>query len=95
MKQRSKNYLRTFVNNAEGISSYKLMCQHIRQVVTGGRFVKMFRGRPRPYRVWSGVGGKPFKIYQGSSPKEGATHFDVYLMWKGNQPPKFYGFTLS
>lgn len=31
-----------------------------------------------------------YKYYQGSSLKEGATHFDVYL----NGNPTFYGFKL-
>jgi len=99
MKTRSKNYLGTFVNSPEGILSYKLMVKTIRQTVTGGRFMKMFRGSPRPYRQYGGSNGvKPFRIYQGSTPKKGATHFDCYLIqtWKDGKfhGPKFYNWEL-
>jgi hypothetical protein len=78
MKQRTYSYLGSFVNNAEGISSYKLMVKHIRQVIKGGTFQKRHRGGKRS-QAW----GRDFI-------KEESTHFDVYL--HGN--PTFYGFKL-
>lgn len=99
MNKRSNSYLGTFVNNEEGISSYKLMVHHIRQVVTGGRFLKMFRGNSRNYVKLQTPNGKTWKYYSGCSKKGGATHFDVYLMprstKKGWELPKFYNFVLQ
>jgi hypothetical protein len=104
MKQpRSTSYIGTFVNNVEGLSSYKLTIKHIRQVVNGGRFMKMFRGPgTRSFRIWkSVVNPNGFKYYSGSSRKEGATHFDVYLLGCYNnktgryENPKFYNFELK
>ena len=87
MKIRSKRYLGTFTNDAYGVSSYKLMVNHIRQVVRGGRFVKMFRGNSRPDRGY---------YHAGCSLKENATHFDVYLLGRDNtNVPKFYQFELK
>lgn len=95
---RPNTYLGTFVNSEEGISSYKMMVKTIRQTVNGGRFVKMFRGSPRPYRVYNGM-CVSFKHYQGSSRKEGSTHFDVYFLHRVNRGsvsyPKFYNFELK
>lgn len=78
MTNRTYSYLGSFVNNAEGISSYKLMVKNIRQVVKGGKFQKRHRGGNRS-RAW----GHDFI-------KEGATYFDVYLQGQ----PTFYGFKL-
>jgi hypothetical protein len=82
MKNRTPRYLGTFVNNAEGNSSYRLMIHHIRQVVKGGRFVKMFRGGRRNRMLVTNR--------LGNSLKDNSTHFDVYF--HGN--PTFYGFKL-
>lgn len=103
MKQRTSTYLGTFVNNVEGISSYKLMIKQIRQTVKGGRFVKMFRGNKRNRQMWVGGDGKIHHTNPGCSPKDGSTHFDVYLLnrsfhtvgtskWSS---PKFFNFELS
>ena len=98
---RSTSYIGTFVNSPEGLSSYKLAIYHIRQVVTGGRFMKMFRGNPRPFREYTSRDGKKVKLYSGSSRKEGSTHFDVYLMGSINpktqryENPKFFNFELK
>lgn len=102
MKQRSSSYIGTFVNNAEGLSSYKLTIRHIRQVVTGGRFIKMFRGNKRSFRLRKNyLTGNPYKWFSGCSVKEGATHFDVYLVGSFNpktgrhENPKFYNYELT
>lgn len=95
MKQRTNTYLGSFVNNDGGNSSYRLMIKHIRQVVNGGRFVKMYRGNSRPFWIWpSQVKPEGFKCYSGSSRKEGASHFDVYFLRRGNSEPSFYNFKL-
>ena len=85
--KRTKTYLGTFVNNSEGISSYKLMVKNVRNTVTGGRFVKMFRGNPKP---------------RPTNRRDGSTHFDVYLLARAGMrlnlwvrdEPKFFNFTL-
>lgn len=87
MKQpRSNSYLRTFQNTPEGNVEYKKFITNIRKSgIVGGRFVKMFRGNSRPFKIWkSVVNPNGFKYYSGSSRKEGATRFDVYLndTWK-------------
>jgi hypothetical protein len=87
MKQRTPTYLGSFVNSPEGISSYKLMVKTVRQTVVGGRFVKMFRGNPKP---------------RLTNRRDGSTHFDVYLLarvgmrsnrWVRDEP-KFFNFVL-
>lgn len=102
---RPNSYLGTFVNTPEGISSYKLMVKHIREVVTGGRFVKMFRGSPRSFTIheyqgsWQilkNIKSDTFKVYSGTSLKEKSTHFDVYLLDRGwKNRPKFFNFELK
>ncbi len=92
MKNRTHRYLGTFVNNDEGNSSYKLMVKNVRNTVTGGRFVKMFRGNKRDKTQYGSA---------GCARKEGSTHFDVYLLtkWSYNgfrqSEPKFFNFTLG
>lgn len=99
--KRTKTYLGTFVNSPEGISSYRLMVKAVRNTVTGGRFVKMFRGNPKP---------------RPTNRRDGSTYFDVYLLsrfswnraevfsgrtWVGyklvpvRNEPKFFNFVLS
>ncbi len=95
MKQRTKSYLGTFVNSPEGLSSYRLMIKHIRQVVTGGRFVKMFRGNPQYDLGTDWSTGKPCKLYQATQKNQGSTHFDVYLLPREHNFPKFYNFELK
>lgn len=101
MKQRTKSYLGTFVNSPEGLSSYRLMINHIRQVVTGGRFVKMFRGNSRTDWECNSFTGYIYQYRNGCSRKAGATHFDVYLLPRFNsntgayQAPRFYNFILK
>lgn len=95
MKERSISYLGTFVNSPEGTSSYKLMIKHIRQVVKGGRFLKMFRGNSRHVKYVDSKTGKVWKWYSGCSVKKGATHFDCYLISKGNNYPMFFRFKLD
>lgn len=95
-KQRTQSYIGTFVNTPEGISSYKLTIRHIRQVVTGGRFVKMFRGNSRTVqRRFVNYRGDLITVRSASSRKEGATHFDVYLLTKNRVSPMFYNYTLK
>lgn len=93
MKPRTRSYLGTFVNSPEGESSYRLMVKNIRQVVKGGRFVKMYRHNPSNPKKWP----------CGTLRKEGSSHFDVYLhsrvIVKGNKfswsHPRFYGWVLQ
>jgi hypothetical protein len=104
MKQRTNTYLGTFVNSPEGISSYKLMVKNVRNTVTGGRFVKMFRGNSRRFHEWTDRNGKTHRTYNGTAKKEGSTHFDVYLLsrvetnsfgdWFRSEP-KFFNFKLG
>lgn len=82
MMKRTYSYLGTFVNNAEGLSSYKLMVKHIRQVVKGGTFQKRHRGGERSQ---NGTFHR-----KGDFIKKGSTHFDVYFQGS----PTFYGFKL-
>lgn len=99
---RTQTYLGTFVNNAEGISSYKLMIKNVRNTVSGGRFVKMFRGNSKSFREFVDSDGKTHRFYNGTLKKEGSTHFDVYLLNRiyhrqngyGWSKPKFFNFTL-
>jgi hypothetical protein len=94
MKQRTTTYLGTFVNNAEGLSSYKLMVKNVRNTVTGGRFVKMFRNNPSNPKKWP----------CGTLRRDGSSHFDVYLLtrvetnsfgdWFRSEP-KFFNFKLG
>ncbi len=101
MKPRTSSYLGTFVNSPEGLSSYKLMVKNVRNTVTGGRFVKMFRGNSRKCDKIS-FQGKTWSTRSGCSRKEGATHFDVYLLSRihhtennyGWSHPKFFNFSL-
>jgi len=78
MKRESKNYIGTFQNTPEGIQSYKNLIQSMRQIVKGGRFVKMFRGKNRPTHQINGFNGQQYKIY-GNQIQKNSTHFDLYL----------------
>lgn len=86
MKQRSNSYLRTFPNTVEGNLEYKQMVLNIRKVITGGRFLKMFRGNKRRMCQYGRC---------GSSPKEGATHFDCYLFPRNDVNPKLFNLVIN
>jgi len=89
MKRHSKKYIGTFQNNNEGIELYKKFIQSTRQIVIGGRFVKMVRGKNRPISYVLGwkTGSTPIGTkretmtykYYGNQRTNKATHFDLYL----------------
>ena len=67
MEKRSRHYIGTFVLNKRGEEAYKRTIKTVRELVNGGRFVKMYRGGKR------NKGSK-------TTLKRNSTHFDVYLL---------------
>lgn len=75
-KKRTKTYLGTFYNDADGNANYQRMIRDLRHIIAGGRFVKMFRnGKRTPGSA--------------STLNEGASHFDCYLLSRNHQLPTY------
>jgi hypothetical protein len=98
---RSKSYLATFPNTSKGNRQYKTLITDIRKVVTGGRFIKMFRGGTRHYDRFINYQGKHVTMGGACSLNDG-TRFDVYLLGRdynfetqSHDYPKFFGFELK
>ena len=79
MKTRSKSYLGTFKTTPEGLKEYEEFKKtHWKPEGKGYCLMKMFRGNKR--KTMSGVWfGSRVNYHAGTSPKLGATHFDVYI----------------
>lgn len=75
---RVSNYIGTFQNTDEGNSRYKSIIKKLRLVLSGGTFMKMFRGSKRKLLFHFPDGSE---CRSGSSSKKGSTHFDVYFQY--------------
>lgn len=78
MRTRTPTFIARFTNDAEGICNYKQAISEIRKHTSGGRFIKMFRyGKRNP----------GYFVQSGSTLKNGASHFDAYLICRDGKAP--------
>lgn len=85
---RTKSYIGTFTNDAQGKEAYRVAKCVLRSQVSGGRFVKMFRNGTRYSCVrHHATTNKPYRYWAGTTLNDG-TYFDVYFLKKDNMPAK-------
>ena len=81
MRRRTQAFIGTFQNTEEGLNQYSNLTKLIRRHFLNGTFSKKFRGKPRGirYKGLEPLTGKLYTIYNCSSTKSGASHFDAYI----------------